>query len=57
MARLKCLVCSSLPVSEVRPRFLSRSFRRRSLSSRTVSACACSKVFERTCELLDTALS
>ncbi len=44
MARLKCLVCSSiygssLPVSEVRPRFLSRSFRRRSLSSCTAKSC------------------
>ncbi len=44
MARLKCLVCSSLLVSEVRSRFLSRSFD--GVACLPVSVCACSKVFE-----------
>ncbi len=49
-ARLKCLVCSSLPVSEVRPRFLSRSFD--GVACLPVSVCTCSIVFEVLCTAL-----
>ncbi len=44
MARLKCLVCSSLPVSEVR-RASSRALFD-GVACLPVSVCACSKVFE-----------